>query len=163
MHNPRRARRRVTRPAAATSVLLISGVVLAGCSDEPDAAGPAEVLAAYQDARNARDFDALRALYAEDAVITGHPLDGGDPPIADVDGVLTLEAGVFAGAETRFVDVEVSGSQATFTQLFYYGDGQCGATPGDRVTVEDGKITRYTWVEGVECDPEQAAQAGVAD
>lgn len=128
--------------------------------------GPAEVLAAYEEARNARDFDALRALYADGAVITSHPLDSGDPPVADVDEVMALEETIMpSGTQSWFVEVEVSGDQATFTQLIRLRDG-CYSTPGDQVTVADGKITSYTWAEtrAVQpCTPEQLAEAGAQE
>lgn len=162
--------------AAAAAAAVVAGLVwgpglLDSLGGETDTAvagspeDPAAVLAAYEDARNARDYDALRALVADDAVITGHPLDYSDPPIADVDEFVSLERGVFSNAETWLVEVEVSGNQATFTQLFSV-DGDCHSTPGDQVTVEDGKITSYTWVEtrGEQaCTPEQLAEAGVEE
>ena len=157
--------------AVAASAVVIAGLVwgpdlvdsLGGETDTAVAGStedPAAVLAAYEDARNARDFDALRALYADDAVITGYPLDASDPPVADVDEILSHERGVFA--ETSFVEVEVAGSQVTFTQLFVRG-GDCGANPGNEITVEDGKITSYTWGGSQPCNAEQIAQAGLAD
>ena len=42
MHKPNTAMRRPTRLAAASSVLLASGLALAGCSSEPEANNPAE-------------------------------------------------------------------------------------------------------------------------
>lgn len=162
--------------AVAASAVVVAGVVWGpglvgslGGERDTSAAGstadPAAVLAAYEDARNSNDYDALRALYADDAVITGHPLDGSDPPVADVDEVMTLEEGVPTGAQSWFVDVDVSGDQATFTQLFREGSG-CHSTPGDQVTVENGKITSYTWAETraqQACTPEQLAEAGVEE
>ena len=141
---------------------------LGGVSDTPVAGptmGPAEVLAAYEEARNARDFDAMRALYADDAVITGHPMDDGDSPrTADVNEVMLLEESVPSAAQSWFVEVEVSGDQATFTQLFRWNG--CHSTPGDQVTVTDGKITSYTWAATRAmgpCTPEQLAEAGVQE
>jgi ketosteroid isomerase-like protein len=141
---------------------------LGGVSDTPVAGptmGPAEVLAAYEEARNARDFDAMRALYADDAVITGHPMDDGESPrTADVNEVMLLEESVPSAAQSWFVEVEVSGDQATFTQLFRWNG--CHSTPGDQVTVTDGKITSYTWAATRAmgpCTPEQLAEAGVQE
>ena len=42
MHKPNTAKRRPTLLAAASSVLLASGLALAGCSSEPEANNPAE-------------------------------------------------------------------------------------------------------------------------
>lgn len=153
------------RLAAATGVLVTSGLVLAGCAGEPEARGPAEVLAQYQEARNARDLDALRAVYAEDAVITGHPLD--DDGVADVNEVIALwteridaMAG-FDDEEVRFFNAEVAGDSVTFTHIFRSGqDYFCG--DGDEITVQDGKITRYTWMDSPTqgCNADQLALWG---
>ena len=168
MHGSSRPSRIQTRLVASVSGLLLSPLILAGCSDEPEAAGPTEVLAAYEDARNARDWDALRALYADDAVITRHPLDEGDPPIADVDEILALEMERFDATDeqVKFVNVEVSADRATFAHLFFADDGNCYGSLGDQadeITVRDGKITTYTWdlTSGSQrCDPDLVAEAG---
>lgn len=141
-------------------------MVLAGCSSDPEDDGPAEVLTEYEDARNARDFEAMRALYADDAVITGHPLVDRDPSDADVDEILALEEerwrdGARADEQIRFVDVEVSGDTATFVHLFFNDSGDCWSTDSDEITVQDGTITRYAWGLGAERDPELVAAAGV--
>jgi ketosteroid isomerase-like protein len=158
--------------AVAASAVVIAGLVwgpglvgsLGGWSGAPVAGStedPAAVLAAYEDARNARDFDALRALYADDAVITGYPLDASDPPVADVDEIVSHERGVFA--QTSFVEVEVSGRQATFTLLFLR-DGDCEANADNQITVEDGEITSYTWGGDYQpCNAEQLVQAAAAE
>ena len=165
--------------AVAASAVVIAGLVwgpglvdsLGGESGTPVAGStedPAAVLTAYEDARNARDWDALRALYADDAVITGHPLDEGDPPIADVDEILALEMERFDATDeqVKFVNVEVSADRATFAHLFFADDGNCYGSLGDQadeITVRDGKITTYTWdlTSGSQrCDPDLVAEAG---
>jgi len=118
---------------------------------------PAAVLAAYEDARNAKDVDALVALYADDAVVIGHPLDG-DKLAEGVDEIRALERQVpmYMGANgfTEFRTIEVSGNTATFKQKFVNNAGACFSDndtgKGNTVTVVDGKITLYVWddVEG---------------
>jgi len=74
---------------------------------------PAAVLVAYEDARNAKDVDALMALYADDAVVTGHPRDF-DKLAEGVDEIRALEQQVpsIMGANgfTEFQVIEVSGN-----------------------------------------------------
>ena len=141
---------RPVRLAALTSALLASGLALTGCSSEPEADGPAEVLAQYQDARNAGDVNALISLYAEDAVVTDHPLDTDSPAVATgVEEIRDLEITVPSLQRpedaTEYSDVEVSGDQATFIQRFINSAGECFSTAGNQITVEGGTITTYDW------------------
>lgn len=164
-------------PAVAAAAVVTAGPVWGpwlldsvGGESEPVPAGsiddPASVLAAYEDARNARDFETMRALYAEDAVITGHPMGPNQTRAANVDEALDFEQSQQSSVKSWFVDVDVSGDQATFTQLVR-NSGGCFATPGDQVTVTDGKITRYTWADRAgaiqPCTPEQLAQTGLEE
>jgi len=118
----------------------------------PTVATPAEVLAAYEDARNAKDVDALIALYADDAVVIGHPLDR-NKLAEGVDEIRALERQVptIMGANgfTEYRAIEVSGNTVTFKQKFVNNSGDCFSDnddgSGNTVTVIDGKITRYVW------------------
>jgi len=130
--------------------LVVGGMlVLAACgNDDADQADPAAVLADYEDARNAGDIDALMALYADDAVVTGHPLDS-DGIANGVDEIRLVELQVpsFQRSEdaTEFIDVEVSGNRVTFGMRFFPAGSSCLGSSGHQVTVEDGKITLYAW------------------
>lgn len=184
-----KTRRNELVAVVAAAVVVIAGLVwgpgLLGTSGgETDTAvagtpgDPAAVLAEYQQARNANpvrevdpaDFwlDSLMSLYAEDAVVTGHPLDDGDPPIATgLEEIARLESQVGpsevdspfsqrAAHATEYFDVEVSGNQAAFRTHFFNKYGECfGGSGRDQITVEDGKITRWEWGEGANepCDP----------
>ena len=111
-------------------------------------ANPGEVPQDYQDARNSGDVDALISLYTEDAMVTGHPLD--DDGIAQgVEEIRILEQEVpsiqRSEDATEFVDIQVSGSSVTFGQRFFPANGGCLGSSGHEVTVEDGKITYYSW------------------
>jgi hypothetical protein len=109
---------------------------------------PAADLAAYEDARNAEDVDALIALYANDAVVIGHPLDE-DGLAEGVDEIRTLESHVPAihGANgfTEYGEIEVSGNTATFKQKLVNNEGDCFSSSGNETTVADDKITLYQW------------------
>lgn len=139
-----------TRVTTGTSVLLAGGLVLAGCTSQPEAAGPAEVLEQYEEARDASDIDALMALYAEGAVVTGHPLEEGSPPIATgAEEIRLLEEQISdlqrAEDANDFFDTEVTGNTAVFSNQFFTDDGSCYSGSGHEITVEDGQITSYAW------------------
>jgi ketosteroid isomerase-like protein len=172
MATKQKTRRGITLAVAASAVVLAGlawgpGLLdsLGGGTDTTVAESPedpAAVLDAYEDARNARDFEAMRALYADDAIITGHPLR---PTVADVDQIISIETARWSGGanddeRTRFVNIEVSGDTATFTHLFFDESGGCLSGSGDEITVQDGTITTYTWGTTDEpCDPDLIAQA----
>ena len=192
-----KTRRNVLLAVVAAAVLVIAGLVWGpsllnssgGDTDTAVAGGPedpAAVLAEYQQARNDNpvrevdpaDFwlDSLMSLYAEDAVVTGHPLDNSDPPIATgLEEIARLEAQVGpsevdspftqrAAHATEYFDVAVSGNQAAFRTHFFNKYGECfGGSGLDQITVEDGTITRWEWAEGADepCDPQGLAQTYV--
>jgi hypothetical protein len=113
------------------SRFLLAGVVVlaaaagscasAGSSDTSDVvADPSVVVTDYLDARNTGDLDAQLALYADDAVVTGHPLDD-DGSATGVDAIRQLEdfQGEFPGTVTEYVDLGVSGDTVTFDHRFF--------------------------------------------
>ena len=76
---PARRRWPVLAAAAVAVMALVVGLGLIARDDEseqsdPPAPSPTEVLELFVQAFNAHDIDAVVALYADDAVVTGHPL-----------------------------------------------------------------------------------------
>ena len=112
------------------ALVLTVLLVVVGCGGDDDSAAndPAAILADYQDARNAGDVDALISLYAEDAVVTEHPLDD-DGMAEGVEEIRALERGVpliqRSEDATEFVDAQVSGNSVTFGHRFWNNTGQC--------------------------------------
>lgn len=195
MADKQRKRRGILLAVAAAAV-VVAGLVWGpglldslGGEGEPVPAGtgedPAAVLAAYQDARNVDTtgevdpqewLDSVMSFYAEDAVVTGHPFDTNDPPIATgPEEIALLEAQVGPATSdyepgqrwhsaTEYVDVRVSGNQATFRTHFFNKYGEClGAGGTDQITVENGTITAYDWADGSNepCRPDLLAQTYV--
>ena len=106
-------------------------------SEDPEAA-----LTAYAEARTAGDIDALVALFAEDAVIVGHPFAPGEE--IDLAVFESLERNLAnSQASTELSNIEADGNSATFTQTFVSPGFGCYATDGHQVTMADGKITRF--------------------
>jgi ketosteroid isomerase-like protein len=148
---PKRRRRGAIAAVAAFAVIIVAvgaAVVLNRPSDEvsPAAAG---VLADYEDARNSGDVDAVMAFYAEDAVVVGHPLDSdglamGLIEIHRLENRVPRIQGSTGGIE--YTEMVVSGNTVTFNTTFHNSEGDCFGEAGHRVTVENGRITR--WVGG---------------
>lgn len=143
--------------------MLVAVLVLARCGDDDSAddadTDPAAVLADYQATINAGDVDALMSLYADDAVVVSHPQDslsfgdeGGEPVATGIDEIRLLVINVpnvqRPEDATEFVNVEASGSQVTFDQIWFNDEEDCFGISGNEVTVQNGKITRYVWGTG---------------
>lgn len=146
----------MSRPRRGQIVLFSAAIFLVVSACGGGDADPGKVLQDYQDARNSGDVDALMSLYAEDAVVTGHPLDN-DGTAQGVEEIRRLEAGVPSNQRsedaTEFVDIQVSGSSVTFGHMFFNNISGCVAGGGHKVTVEDGKITHYAWgTSGAPCE-----------
>ncbi len=132
--------------------VLVAVLVFAGCSDDDSGdatdSDPAAVLAAYEEARNSGDVDAVMGFYAEDAVVENDPGDD-DGVATGVSEIRILEArvpgiqGSTGGIE--FTDLVVSGNTVIFNETFMNEDGDCFSSTGNEVTVEDDKITLYVW------------------
>jgi len=136
-------------PRVLGTIVVAIALTAAACSSPSSSSeDPAAVLAAYEDARNADDVDALIALYADDAVVIGHPLDG-DGIAEGVTEIRTLESrGPAIRGEngfTQYSAIEVSGNTVTFNQKFVTGVGSCFSDSGNEITVVDDKITLYEW------------------
>jgi hypothetical protein len=146
----------VAAAAFGVAVVVVGVAVLLATGDGDDAAAPASILAAYVEALNSGDVDAVMALYADDAVVKDHPRDF-DDVATGVDEIRALisEAPLVQGSGEgmELFTVVVSGSTVTFHHRFFYGaDGihsglVAGCTGGinDSMTVVDGKITVYDW------------------
>ena len=96
------------------------------------------------------------ALYADDAIVTGHPLDA-DGTAQGVEEIRRLEQGVpsiqRSEDATEFTDVGVSGNRVIFGQIFFNNISGCVAGEGHTLTVEGGKITLYAWgTSGEPCE-----------
>ena len=157
---PEPATRNRTRLAAlmgaAAAVLLVLGfaipqgaIVLFGSGDAPD-----DVLAAYEEAFNAKDIDAVMALWAEDAVLISDPL-GGTPEGSAIELFESSRIQTTAVEDGHtFHNIEVLGDSVTFDSDWVGSDGVCMVGLGHTVTVENGQITRWTYgtFSITECD-----------
>lgn len=147
------ARRRGPLLAAAVAVLaLVVGLGLIARDDEseqsdPPAPSPTEVLELFVQAFNAHDIDAVVALYADDAVVTGHPLIE-NPPAEGAQEIRALTVEDLGVANTYEVrDVVTTGNSVTFAHLWYPSDGGCYAGT-DRMVIENGKIAEWEMITG---------------
>ena len=138
----------------AAVVIILAGIalVLVNQGDETPVAtqpSPDEVLADYLEVWNAEDGEAVMVFYAEDAVIEGHPEDTDDLATGKSE-ILLIELRMQTHQEStgrlELTNMEVSGNTVTFDNIFHNGDGDCFNSTGDKVTVEDDKIT--LWVFG---------------
>ena len=134
------------RRLIATAISL--ALILGACGG--DDSDPAAVLADYLEVWNAEDGEAVMVFYAEDAVIEGHPEDT-DGLATGKSEILPIEQRMQIHQEStgrlEFTNMVVSGNTVTFDDIFHNGDGDCFSSTGDKVTVEDDKITLYVFGE----------------
>jgi ketosteroid isomerase-like protein len=134
------------RRLIATAISL--ALILGACGG--DDSDPAAVLADYLEVWNAEDGEAVMVFYAEDAVIEGHPEDSdglatGKSEILPIEQRMQIHQG--STGRLEFTNMVVSGDTVTFDDIFHNGDGDCFSSTGDKVTVEDDKITLYVFGE----------------
>ena len=134
------------RRLIATAISL--ALILGACGG--DDSDPAAVLADYLEVWNAEDGEAVMVFYAEDAVIEGHPEDTdglatGKSEILPIEQRMQIHQG--STGRLEFTNMVVSGDTVTFDDIFHNGDGDCFSSTGDKVTVEDDKITLYVFGE----------------
>jgi hypothetical protein len=93
---------------------------------------------------NAHDIDAVVALYADDAVVTGHPLAEG-PTAEGAQEIRALTVEDMGAANTYEVrDVETTGNSVSFVHLWYPDNGCYAGT--NRMVIENGKITEWEMI-----------------
>jgi len=149
-------KRNATAFLVAAAVVIVAGIgfMVSNNSDPADVAGtpasPDQVLTDYVEAFNTGDADAVMVFYAEDAVIEGHPEDTdglatGKSEILPIEQRMQIHQG--SNGRLEFTNMVVSGNTVTFDDIFINGDGDCFNSTGDKVTVEDDKITLYVFGE----------------
>ena len=152
-------------PRAALTALLATVVVVAavfavvriGTDDDvaAPASDPAAVVEAYRVALNNRDYDAMRALLAEDVVFAGHPIRPDEPARGIADVMVMERTGLSFAAPVNaneFYEVEVDGNTVTLSVRFHTESGGCIGHSGQRVVVEDGKIASWDWGADAPCE-----------
>jgi hypothetical protein len=132
--------------AAAVVIAVVIGVLVTR-NDDPkvtadEGASPEEVLDEFVVAYNAKDLDAVMALFADSAVVTGEPLDR-DPPMEGIDEIRDVYARDMEQMESiELTDLETAGHAATFVHIWRSAGGACYAGT-NRVVVEGGEIIRW--------------------
>lgn len=122
--------------------VAVTAALASACT--PASAGPEEVLRSYIDAYNANDVQGLEEVFAEDALMTGHPFG----PHADgIDTILNVHAADLAAAndETPYEvsNVEVTGDTVSWDHVWTNRDGVSYCAEGHSAVIEDGKIVSW--------------------
>lgn len=135
---------RFGRRAIAIAVACLA-LLASACSGAAATPGPEDVVQSYVDTYNADDLDGLMDLFAEDAVLTGHPF--GPARAEGLDAIRSVQAAdrAAAAAESPYEisDVEVTDNTVTWDHVWTSGDGEDWCAEGNAVVVEDGKIVSY--------------------
>jgi hypothetical protein len=127
--------------------LAFSIAISAACGGSGTDSGDA--LDAYVEAYNARDLSGVVAVFAEDAVVTGHPLAGSDSVTTGWDEIRDLEEQdmvLSAVADAyEMTNVKTSDNRVSFDHIIRHKNGNCFSGTGHTLIVEDGKIVRWEW------------------
>ena len=124
--------------------LGVLAMLLSACGGSD---GPAAVIESYADAYKAGDIDAIVAVFADDAVITGHPTGNYD----GIDEIRALHSEEADGTVAyKFFNFTVESNTVTWDHLWgdidengEVTDGFC--VDGHTAVVQDGKITSWKW------------------
>ena len=121
------------------AVCAVAMVLIGACGG--DGADPGETIQAYIDAYNARDIDAVMAVFADDAVIRNHPFASVTEG-AQAIRVLQSDDIEAAGRNDAYAisNLAVSGDTVTWNHVW---NERCTGTRNEAV-VEGGKIV--SWV-----------------
>lgn len=141
-----------TRSATAALVAL---VLLAGaCSGNGSVSDPAATIEAYIADYNAGDLEAVMARFAEDAVITGHPLDARASGRDEIRSVHAHEVG--GPGKYAISNVESFGNTVSWDHVWGgEDDGKVFEFCVDDLsaTIDGGHITSWTWpITDFRCD-----------
>lgn len=114
--------------------------------------GPADVVQSFVDAYNANDIDAVVALFAEDAVLRGHP---SGPPEAEgetIRNVFAASLGESASEEPYQVsNVQVENNTVTWDFVFTDSNGVEYCTDGHSAVIEGGKVVSWDFADPQRC------------
>jgi hypothetical protein len=137
-------RRKRTTFVIAVSIITLNGA----CGGDERDVGAAAALDAYRAAYNAHDIDGVVDTFADDAVITGHPLDE-DGTTTGADEIRALHEYEMPDAAPtdayELTNVAEESDKVTFGHRWHTKGGDCYSGGGHTVTVEDGKIVSWVW------------------
>lgn len=137
-------------------LIRATGVValLGACGGAGDAGDPVATIESYSSEYNAGDLDGVMALFAEDAIMTGHPAAARVTGNADIRAVHADEV----GGPGKYTLTNVTAAGTTVTWDHVWGGNDNGevfrfCVEGLSATVENGLITSWTWPDtDFQCD-----------
>lgn len=154
-HRSRRPRRsRLAGVAAFVAVLFVGaaafGLITVLGEDDTPAAGPSDdpaaTIEAYYAAYNARDLDAVMAVFTEESVMIGHPAAAMATGLAAIKAVQVQDLSGAASEDAYTIsNVQVTGNTVTWDQVWTSSGGDRYCHNGQHAVVEDGKILTWTW------------------
>ncbi len=126
-------------------VVVAVALAAAGCSS--NSGEPADVIHAYVAAYNSGDLDAVVAVFADDASITGHPSNSGGRLGQEFVRALHFQDLTYGNGYT-VSNVETSGNTVTWDSV--WGNG-IGCVEGHTSVVEGDKIVSWVWGTEFDC------------
>lgn len=135
-------------------ILLASALAVPSCSNDTDADGapddPAVTIEAYVEAYNAGDIDGVMALFSDESVVIGSPLDphpnGESRGLAQIQELHSVDMGSAARENAYTIsNVEVSGNTMRWDHVWVNDAGNSFCGTGNSAVVEGGRIVSWTF------------------
>lgn len=107
---------------------------------------PAAVIEGYRIAYNSGDIEAVMALFADDSVLSGHPLSTRSTGLAALRIVQLRDIAMAAPTDAyRTFNVEVSGNTVTWDHEFVNNQGIPWCGEGNTAVIAGGKILNWAF------------------
>lgn len=129
------------------AVIVCAAVMLVACGDGE--ADPAAVIEGYIAAYNAGDIDGVMAVFTEESVVTGHPMETRMEGLAAIRAI-QLEDLNSAAPENAYTisNVEVTGNAVVWDHIWTSSDGRQFCKQGNEAHIEGDKILTWAWPAG---------------
>lgn len=147
--HPGTTRRRLT-PTFLIPVIVVTALLLGACGDDDSrqsvGSDPAEVIEEYRLAYNSGDIETVMALFAEESVITGHPLASHQSGLDEIREIQVQDIALASTEDAYAIsNVQVSGDVVTWDHVWTRRDGSEACVEGHGAVIEGGKIVSWTW------------------
>jgi len=107
---------------------------------------PAEVIEEYREALNAKDLDAVIALFTEESTFSGHPAMYDGSGLTSIRALHAIDTAMTTDFDAyEFRNVETIGNTVTWDHHRTNADGDVDCGEGHRAVVDDGKILSWTY------------------
>lgn len=112
---------------------------------------PATLISEYRIAYNSADIERIMALFTDDSVVVGHPLQSRSEGLAAIRSLQRRDLARAAPVDAYVMSrIDVAGDTVTWDHRFTNAHGDRWCADGNRAVVSDGKILNWTFAHSVD-------------